>query len=403
MPRARKPKWPPLPRRPRGTGSLQRLADGRLRARLPRRISPERKAREFAADQLDAAVEWLDAHLRIADGKHGHTSATPLVDWTGYYWEHFVDGVRPPNTAHRALWALKKLEPEYPAPLGDVRTTLLQPIVKDLAAHLAPSTVDGILTVWRRCFEIAVDDGLMSRNPVRGLTFDKGAKTAAERRTLTARELGLLRAEVAGCRFEAAYVLVLEMGLRIGEVLGLRWKNVDVGNHRIWIADQFTNGHWRPLPKGKNPHWVAMPRDVERVLIRHRDNQPPGCVLVLQSPHRGRRSKLHTKPMPWSRNTLATDLARIVARLKLDHLTPHAGRHGLASHWIDNGVSPAEVARRLGHADASITLKAYVHATDESTSRASALVDALFTGAVQNDLGDDLGDSVRTPSESERE
>jgi integrase len=403
VPRARKPTWPPLPRRPRGSGSLQRLADGRLRARLPATVDPKRTAREFPADALAEAVAWLDAHLRAADGRHGHTSATTVEDWSGYWWETFIDGVHPPNTARFYLYALRKLESLYAVTLAELRTSRLQAIVKQMALALSPATIAPILVAWRRCFEAAIDDELLTRNPVRGLTFDTGARTPAERRSLTAKELGLLRAGIAGHRFEAAYVLILEMGLRFGEAHGLHWANVDFGGRRIWVADQYTNGHWRKLPKGKNPHWAEMPADVARVLMRHRDSQPLGSVLVLQSPHRGRRSKHHAEPMPWSRNTIVHDLQAIVVALKLDYLTPHASRHGLASHWLDNGVSPAEVARRLGHADAGITLRRYVHTTEASTERASELIEALFSGQNPADLGDYLGGSADAPIESASE
>jgi integrase len=400
MPRTPKPTWPPIPKRPHGTGSLSRLPDGRIRARLPRSVDPKRQAREFPPDALAEANAWLDARIRGAEEGSGEilfTGASSVLDWTGHWWETFVQAARSPNTAHKYLWALQQLAPRYGVAIQDVKRSHLQAVVNGVAKRVAPATVDAMIGVWRRCFQAAVDDDLIPKNPVIRLTHEAGAVESTEPRRLTAKELGLLRAAIVGERFEPAFCMMLEMGMRIAEILGLHWRNVDFAGHRIWIADQYTNNHWRRLPKGKNPHWKPMPPGVERVLIRHRDRQSPGCELVLQSPHRGRRSKHHDRPMPWSQSTIRNDLAAIVKRLGLDGVTPHAGRHGLASHWIAAGVSPAEVARRLGHADPGITFKRYVHPTEQSSDLADRLVEALFSGH----LGDHVGGSKDGPSESD--
>jgi integrase len=390
MARPKKQRWQPLPRRPRGSGSIQRLADGRLRARLPSRISAQRTAREFPPDALDVATAWLDAHLRPGDGQLVHAAQVTVADWSGHWWETYVDGVHPSTTAERYRYALEKLAPVYPIPLADLRPAQLQAIVKTLARTSSASTLAVMLAVWRRCFESAIDNELLTRNPTRGLVYDRGARVKPPRRSLSRAEMVALRNAVRGHRFEVAYVLVLEVGLRIGEILGLWWKFVDLDGARLWIETQFTNGRWRPLPKGKNPHWVAIPPDVVGVLRRERERHP-STALVLESPAAGTGSD--GLPRPWSRTTIAKELQAIVAALKLDPLTPHAGRHGLASLWIEHGVSPAEVAQRLGHAQTSTTVNTYVHATREGAARASQIVEGVFPAPVSDDQGGYQGGS----------
>lgn len=402
MARPRKPRWPVLPKRPYGTGSLSRdQTSGEIRARLPKAVSPTRKSRLFAPDALAEAAAWLDGHLRPAEATA--SPADTLGNWAGHWHLTYVAPIRPTTTARVYLWALDKLTPLYGISINEVRTSALQTIVGQLAGEIEPPTLLAVIGVWRRCFEAAIDDGLIARNPTRGLqTPPVVSRPPSERRHITPAEVGLLWPAIRGHRFEAAYALMLGCGLRIGEILGLSWEYVDLDGGRAWIERQFTEGVWRPMPKGRNPHWVPLPPAVVAALRRHRAAQAVGAVLVMQSAY-GRRALADRDgtPWPWSRATVVSDLADLLEALEIAPATPHAGRHGLASYWLDNGVPPAVVAERLGHANAGITLAVYAHAGADGRQRADELTDRLLgqtapdgvsagvSGALSTTMGDD--------------
>jgi integrase len=379
MPR-KKPPDPPPRRRVRGTGSISVAADGTIRARLPASVDPKRPARAFRPGQLDAAHAWLDGYL---NPQPAAPVALTLGDWTGHWWRTFVEPIHPPNTAKWYLYALQQLAALDGVLLTDIRPSTLQGVVGALAGRVDAATVQGVVGVWRRCLDAAIDDDVISKNPARRLTVPKRSKPPPARH-ITADEVAALWPAISGKRFEPAYALMLGCGLRIGEILGLYWEHVDFVGHRIWIQHQFTNGHWRALPKGRNPHWVPMPERVAVALRRHQDSQPAGYVLVMQSPHRGRLAKREKKPRPWSRNSVANDLANIVKALGLDALTTHAGRHGLATHLMEHGVPPPVIAERLGNTP-GVVLATYGHATPEGRRRADELVDRYLDG-------DDVGE-----------
>src|SRR4051812_5308133 len=96
-PRKAQPKWPPLPKRPYGAGSLSRnQATGVIRARLPVRIAPKRASREFAPDDATGATAWLDAEVVRATTGARHTPATTLRDWSGFWLQTYVEPFRSP-------------------------------------------------------------------------------------------------------------------------------------------------------------------------------------------------------------------------------------------------------------------------------------------------------------------
>lgn len=363
-------------RRPRGSGTVTTLRDGRIRARLPAAVDPKRTAREFPAGRRDLAEAWLLAMLQPQD--EAPPAAISLGDWAGIWYDTYVVPIRPETTARTTLYALRKLEPLFRTAVTEVRPSALQAVVGQLAASISPVSIAAVVGVWRRCLEAAVDDGLIARNPAKRLTLPPAPPKPA-RRFVTPSEARAILAASVGHRFEAAYALLIGCGLRIGEVLGLSWEHVDLARRRAWIGPQWTESRWRPLPKNREGRWIALPPVVVAALIRHRDRQPPGCVLVMESPHaanvgRGKRKRGH-EARPWSRGQVSDDLKKLVAELGLDAMSPHSARRGLASALLESGVNPAVIADLLGHKDANTTLKHYTLPSDDGRRRADKKVD----------------------------
>ena len=327
---------------------------------------------------MEQAVAWLNGNL--SPQAESAPAIITLETWAGVWHARYVAPIRTPNTAHWNLYALQRLEPLYGLPVTAIRASALQAIVGALSAQVAPATVQAIVGVWRRCFEAAIDDELLTRNPARRLVVSTAPKRPAARH-LTAKEAAMLRTAIVGHRFEAAYALMLGCGLRIGEILGLHWRDVDLAHGRAWIGPQYTNGHWRPLPKASNPHWIPLPAFVIAALIRHRDRQPEGAELVMQSPFQahGRKRAPSEHLRPWSPQAITRDLAALATSLGIDALTSHAGRHGLATHLMAAGVPPPVIAERLGNTP-GVVLSTYGHPTEEGQRQASELVDEYLAG-----------------------
>lgn len=364
------------------------LKDGTIRARLP---SPSRKAREFSPGEMPEAVAWLDAMLAPQPAAPAAAPLT-LETWTGVWYETYVAAIYPPNTARWYLYALRRLEPRYQTTLPDLRQSMLQAIVGTLLQRLDPRSVKSIVGVWRRCLEAAVDDEHLARNPAKKLVVPK-APPREHLRHVTAAEVAALWPAIRDHRFEAAYALLLGCGLRLGEVLGLSWANVDLANRRAWIGPQWTNGHWRPHPKGRNPHWVRLPERVVAALIRHRNRQPEGSVLVCQTTYgQGARAKKRrqTEPRPWSAEAIREALIALCDEHQIDVFTPHATRRGLVTALLDGGASLSVVAERVGHASTATTL-GYAGRTDEARRQADELQDRYLGIPTGGDFGADTG------------
>lgn len=393
MPRRKPPPpEPPArpPRRKRGTGSVVVTPAGLL-ARLPA-VDGRRPSKLFPAGAWAEAAAWLDAQLAPAPAQPTTAAPVTLSEWVDVWWETYVEPLRAPNTARWYRFALGLLKPHFDVPLADVRASMLQATVGSLAATRDPATVHGIVGVWRRMFDAAIDDELIARNPARRLVLPRRAKPTTVKRHVSPAEVEALWPAIRGHRFEGAYALLLGCGLRIGEVLGLHWINIDLAGARALIRHQWTNGHWRDVPKGRNEHWIPLPTRVVAALIRHRDQQPAGSVLVCQSPHvdygrpRRKRPPDEPGPRPWSAQIVSRDLYAIVAALELPELTPHAARRGLVTALLDGGVPVATVADRVGHADTATTWR-YAQPSSEGRALADELAERYLGGAPEAGSG----------------
>lgn len=298
-----------------------------------------------------------------------------LVDWAGHWLDTFVRPVRAPNTVQAYVYALRQLEPLYATPLADLRPSQLQEIVGILSQRVSAPNVQALVGVWRRCLDAAVDDELIVRNPSRRLVLPPSQQRQA-RRTLTASEIVALMAGSVGHRFEGAFALLLGCGLRIGEAMGLAWVDVDLAGRRAWIHRQWTSNQWRDTPKGRRAHWVHLPEAVAAALIRHRNSQPEGALLVMQSERPDR---------PWRSQTVGRALSALAADLGLPPITAHSSRHGLTSFLFNAGVPATEISDRLGHSGPAILLRHYAHADQDSRDQADALIDTLLSGIGPND------------------
>lgn len=402
MPRVPKPKWPALPRRAPGTGSLSRnQKTGEIRARLPLDLSPTRTTRKFRHDRAKDAIDWLNAEVTRLRRGGQHGPSTPFIDWAWHWYSTAIEPFRP-ATSHRSYRAaVNRARAFWAVPLDQIKPSLIRRELGALARTLAASTVQQTASFWRLCFEAAIEDELLLRNPVRSFKVE-GERRSAHRkdeRGWTAVEIRRLWGAIRGHRFEAAYALMLGCGIRIGEASGLAWADVDLEGGRAYLHRQWTSSQWRPTLKGRNPHWIPLPAPVVAALIRHRDAQPSGLAYVMENPETGR---------PWSHTAIRADWGALTGGLKLKDLANHAGRHGFASYLMDRGVPAPVVAALLGHATPVTTLGTYSHPADASMKRAVELIASLLeggpddeSGAVSGPLGTTLGTTGSDPIESE--
>lgn len=167
--------------------------------------------------------------------------------------------------------------------------------------------------------------------------------------------------EIAGV---AIWIMVL-CGLRIGEVQGLQWKNVDLDSGLLFICRQWQRKEkqFKEHPKNKEPTRVPMPPDLVTFL---RSNKPkdafPNDLVVCNR----KRELVHY-------DTIYDALARLCNKGGFPVLTPHELRHTCSELWVENGATKEDI-RRLFNQKSESAIQTYIHKTHERLERISSAV-----------------------------
>lgn len=255
-------------------------------------------------------------------------------------------------------------------------------LVSDMRrAGYAAWSIRGTLTPLSGIMAYAVRKGLASSNPVRGLTSDERPKLEhREQRILDTDGIGKLL-DAATDKYRALLATAVFTGLRIGELLALRWADIDFDAGLVRVRAQLDEGNnRRALPKTASG-WrdvVLMP-ELARVLKAYRLAAPPAF--------KGDESPVFAStagtPM-LRRNVMRRGLDAAADKAGLNpegrpRLRMHDARHTFASLLISQGCDVVFVSGQLGHANPSITLRIYSHLFDHAR-HADRTRDALSAG-----------------------
>ena len=268
--------------------------------------------------------------------------------------------------------ALDKLKP------ADVRVLM----TRELAAGLSARSVQYHHAVLRRALGQAVQDGLLARNVA---TLAKPPRVKrAEVRPLTPDQARTFLMAVGGDPLEALYVTALGTGLRLGELLGLRWSDVDLSTSTLSVHQAF-DSRTRTLTEPKSERsrrTIALPSIAVGALQEHRRRQLE--VRIWAGSHwQGEQYGLvfTTKTgTPLDAGNLTRRFHRILAGAALPRIRFHDLRHSAATFLLAQGVSPRVVMETLGHSQISLTMNTYAHVLPAMQRDAAERMDALLMG-----------------------
>jgi integrase len=168
-----------------------------------------------------------------------------------------------------------------------------------------------------------------------------------------------------GDRRYPLWAFLLGSGLRIGELVWLRWPNVDVKRRRAQVVDFAATLGWELVDSDGKSHTATRPLDLDSGLVAILEEQREMQRFEARRPGYVVSDYVFTKPAGGSYHpqTVSKTLARLSEQVGLPRLTAHGLRHTSATLMLDSGVPPKVAAERLGHADASLFTNLYSHVT----------------------------------------
>jgi integrase len=345
------------------------------------RRSLYRKTRQEAARAL------MDA---LRDREHG-IPALPKRQSVGEYLQRWLDTVKR-HTVDSSSYVRYEVNVRVhlvPA-LGRLRLAQLNAqhiqafYTGKLSAGYAPATVHNMHATLQNALAQALQLGLVARNVATMVTPPRVKRN--EMAILSEEQARQLLRAVRGHRLESLIILALATGMREGELIALRWSDVDLDHatlrvrqtlHRAlkgFVHDEAKTAHSRKT--------IALSTSVVSALRHHYRMQAEerlslGPVweesgLVFSNEAGGRLSLTLFRSRSW--------FGRLTRQANVPPIRFHNLRHTAATLLLARGVNPKVVSEMLGHANVGITLSLYGHVTPHMQHAAAETMERVLTG-----------------------
>lgn len=193
-------------------------------------------------------------------------------------------------------------------------------------------------------------------------------------------------AEQEPLKWKAIIIFALDSGCRAGEIMGLKWSDIDfkTGKANICRNVQYTaeTGVYISTPKNHKSREIFINPQALAVLLEWRKEQML-FFFRLGIPQSGFCFTTDNGEI-MKPGAFSAYLQRFGKRYNLPDIHPHTLRHTMASLSLTEGADPVSVSKKLGHCDPSVTMRIYAHSNEEAQRRANeVLAEAIYNNQKQ--------------------
>jgi integrase len=348
--------------------------------------NPRQVTRTFRGTKRQADTALSNFVTEVVRGKVPLTGSTRLGEYLDNWLGH-ITPTRSTTTVRGYRFKIKRID----AKLGNVRLDTLTAQQLDRAYRewlddgLDPSSVHHLHRILSAALRQAVKWGLLDKAPTQRATPPPRRTHQPQIPTPDVIQQLISAAEDRGQPvLAAAIAIAATTGLRRGEVAGLRWDDLDLVRGRLYVRRSMKKGIYGGWvvgpPKTHQTRAVALDDFTVVVLREHRSRaetwakragvtiSPTGYVLTFDP----------SGAEPMKPDSLGQALGRLCQHEGIEGLTLHSLRHFSASMLIASGRDVRTIAGRLGHSDASTTLRVYAHMVEGRDQDAADYLGSLL-------------------------
>ncbi|OUN18720.1 site-specific integrase [Pseudoflavonifractor sp. An85] len=381
-------------KRANGEGSIRKRKDGRWEGRYTAGHDPETgkaiyknvlgRSQAEVKEKLKQAIGEIQALDITKAGKY------TVGEWMEVWFQDYAKiKVRPsshqtyqgyihnhirPNIGEIPLEKLTSLDLQkfYKKLLTTGRVDRLE--AKGQPKGLSAKTVRNIHQILSSALKLAQEQRLILTNPAEGCALPRVEHQ--EMKTLTTVQLASFFQEARESGVFELYYLELATGLRRGELLGLKWEDVDLERGDLRVRRQVSriNGEVVEAPLKTKNAYRTLPLAEDTVSVLKEQRKKVGnSPWVFPSPNGG----------PISPDSVLHMLHRVLKRAGLPKVRFHDLRHTFATLALQNGVDVKTVSGMLGHFSAGFTLDTYAHITSAAQRQAVQTMGNVLAGRIQ--------------------
>ena len=341
-----------------------------------------RKYRTFDTKR-DATRAFNEHKVKMDKGTQIMPSEYTFAQWLDYWYKDIIL----PQIEETTAYGYRGMIENYLKPqLGEIRLQKLT--ARDIQQYytwlmdekeLSPNTVIKHHNLLTNTLNAAERQEYITKNPMRAVSPPK--KRQREAKFYTSEQLGTLLDKAVGTRLELPVYICAYLGLRRGELCGLRWSDVDLEHKTITIENTRTQAGKKEIEKGtktaSSTRTLYLPDTLCDMLKAAKENQQ-ACRAEYKNAYDGNDYVVVMEDgRPFRPNYLSELFGKFLADNDLPKIVLHELRHTFASLSNQAGIPAYNIGKALGHSTPATTQKIYTHLLDQTHMQAVEGVAAI--------------------------
>lgn len=341
-----------------------------------------RKYRTFDTKR-DATRAFNEHKVKMDKGTQVMPSEYTFAQWLDYWYDNIIV----PQIEETTAYGYRGMIENYLKPqLGEIRLQKLS--ARDIQQYytwlmdekkLSPNTVIKHHNLLTNTLNAAERQEYITKNPMRAVSPPK--KRQREAKFYTPEQLGILLAKAVGTRLELPVYICAYLGLRRGELCGLRWSDVDLGHQTITIENTRTQAGKKEIEKGtktaSSTRTLSLPETLCDMLKAAKEHQQ-ACRAEYKNAYDDNDYVVVMEDgRPFRPNYLSELFGKFLEDNDLPKIVLHELRHTFASLSNQAGIPAYNIGKALGHSTPATTQKIYTHLLDQTHTQAVEGVAAI--------------------------
>jgi integrase len=384
----------------RSTGHIRARAPGSWEIRYSLGTDPATGKRRTATATICGNRRAAEKELRrllhtLDSGEHVDPTRMTVKQWLTSWLVAVREEVSPKSHERYSEIVTNFLVPELGAlPISKLAPSHVQAAYSKWGTEgrldgkpggLSPRTRRHFHRILKSALGRALEQQVIARNPADAFKKRLPKVERREMATLTAEQSGCLLDAIHHTRVYWPALIALATGMRRGEVLALRWKNIDLDHGMVRVVESLEQTkagglRFKP-PKKEKTRAITLPSFAVEDLRRLKREQAEE-LLVLGIRQTGETlACARADGEPHQPRSLTHEFTRLVGRVKgVPRVRFHDLRHSHATQLLLAGIHPKIAQERLGHSTISTTLDLYSHVTATMQEDAAVQIDKAFRG-----------------------
>lgn len=354
-----------------GEGIYQQ-ANGTYCARFIDRFGKRKSKR---SKKLQEVRQWLADATYINEHSDIEQATNMMVDAWFEYWIDVKKKTVRPNTVRNYTERYNKNIQKIIGRkiLTEVKPIHCQKIFTDMAEEgYKTSTIYQTRIALFNMLEFAKENEVILSNPCKKSVKSDMGKPSQKKEALTIDVQKKFIEYAKGQSYENQFRFILQTGLRTGELVGLKWEDIDFSKKAIRIQRsmdyRYSVGEWRIGEPKSKAGYRTIPLTDEAIRILTEQKEKNKNIKKIQEEW-SEFIFLSRKGEPVKNSAYDTALFKICDKAKINRFSMHVLRHTFATRCIEGGMMPKTLQKILGHSNIGITMNLYVHITEDEKQK----------------------------------